>query len=438
MVDGQLLTKSVLWIGGTAYNAPAAMVRDYCSSVWRLCHVARDPLGSVTDVLDSVGGIIQELSYDAWGRLRDPVTGAVYAAGSEPEPYLLWRGFTGHEHLPEFGLVNMNARLYDPAVGRFLSPDPAVQLPDNTQGYNRYSYCLNNPLRYNDPSGRVFWLVPILVGALVGAATSSVTYFLVTPHKNYSCKGFWKSFGMGAFAGALGGLAGLGFSVLPASWGMGVAKYGLALTYQFIAQSVNYAVTNGVFGQPFHLYDILGIGVAALIGAAIPSFMPIKNARPFMNTLAETGYNALRGGATGAIQGTVRYAFGDPSSIIWQSAVGGAASASVRTLLWNGIMGHPVFFDAPGNHGGVYRVGGLAGLMFESKHGFTMGFNKFVSQISDVEYAQHEDGHIAQQLRLSGFGFYAQIILEYMRHDIRTAPLEKEIYQNQNNIPWHK
>lgn len=156
MGDGQLLTKSVLWIGGTAYNAPAAMVRDYGSSVWRLCHVARDPLGSVTHVLDSVGGIIQELSYDAWGRLRDPVTGAVYAAGSEPEPYLLWRGFTGHEHLPEFGLVNMNARLYDPAVGRFLSPDPAVQLPDNTQGYNRYSYCLNNPLRYNDENGEFF------------------------------------------------------------------------------------------------------------------------------------------------------------------------------------------------------------------------------------------------------------------------------------------
>ena len=45
--------------------------------------------------------------------------------------------------------------LSDPALGRFLNPDPEVQLPDNTQSYNRYSYCLNNPLRYNDPTGEV-------------------------------------------------------------------------------------------------------------------------------------------------------------------------------------------------------------------------------------------------------------------------------------------
>ena len=63
------------------------------------------------------------------------------------------RDYTGHEHLPWFGLVNMNARLYDPATGRFLNPDPLVQDPTSTQSFNRYSYCLNNPLRYTDPTG---------------------------------------------------------------------------------------------------------------------------------------------------------------------------------------------------------------------------------------------------------------------------------------------
>ena len=47
----------------------------------------------------------------------------------------------------------MNGRLYDPLVGRFLSVDPYIQNPGFTQEYNRYSYCLNNPLRYTDPSG---------------------------------------------------------------------------------------------------------------------------------------------------------------------------------------------------------------------------------------------------------------------------------------------
>jgi RHS repeat-associated protein len=55
--------------------------------------------------------------------------------------------------LDGFGLINMNGRMYDPVIGRVLSPDPSVQSPTYTQNYNRYSYCLNNPLRYTDPSG---------------------------------------------------------------------------------------------------------------------------------------------------------------------------------------------------------------------------------------------------------------------------------------------
>jgi hypothetical protein len=43
--------------------------------------------------------------------------------------------------------------MYDPVLGRFLSPDPFVQAPDFSQNFNRYSYCLNNPLKYTDPSG---------------------------------------------------------------------------------------------------------------------------------------------------------------------------------------------------------------------------------------------------------------------------------------------
>ena len=67
------------------------------------------------------------------------------------------RGFTGHEHLEMFGLINMNARLYDPVLGRFLSPDPIIQVPDFTQSYNGYSYAMNNPLSYKDPNGESFY-----------------------------------------------------------------------------------------------------------------------------------------------------------------------------------------------------------------------------------------------------------------------------------------
>ena len=50
-------------------------------------------------------------------------------------------------------MVNMNGRMYDPVLGRFLSADPYVQAPDYTQSLNRYAYCLNNPLSLLDPSG---------------------------------------------------------------------------------------------------------------------------------------------------------------------------------------------------------------------------------------------------------------------------------------------
>ena len=58
--------------------------------------------------------------------------------------------------LNEFNLINMNGRVYDPVLGRFLSPDKYVQKADNSQNYNSYSYCLNNPLKYTDPSGNLF------------------------------------------------------------------------------------------------------------------------------------------------------------------------------------------------------------------------------------------------------------------------------------------
>ncbi len=61
--------------------------------------------------------------------------------------------YTMHEHLNLFGLIIMNGRMYDPWTGRFLSPDPVMQNTEYGPNYNPYSYCLNNPLKYIDPSG---------------------------------------------------------------------------------------------------------------------------------------------------------------------------------------------------------------------------------------------------------------------------------------------
>ena len=71
--------------------------------------------------------------------------------------------FTGQEYDPETGLYYFGARYYDAAQARFLTPDTVVQSPGNPQSLNRYSYCLNNPLMYDDPTGHFAWLIAFLI-----------------------------------------------------------------------------------------------------------------------------------------------------------------------------------------------------------------------------------------------------------------------------------
>ena len=118
-------------------------------------YVLKDNLGNWTTVTDGNGLVEQQLSFDPWGNLRNPNNWANYPADDFFNHPMFDRGFTGHEHLSDFGLVNMNGRVYDPVVCSFLSADRYIQNPMSTQGFNRYAYCMYNPLRYVDPSG---WL----------------------------------------------------------------------------------------------------------------------------------------------------------------------------------------------------------------------------------------------------------------------------------------
>ena len=98
-----------------------------------LYYLHRDHLGSVTTITNASGAIVQELSYDAWGNLRNPTTWSGSFTGTPKFD----RGYTGHEHLCTFGLINMNGRVYDPVMCCFLSVDTYVQDPENPQNFNR-------------------------------------------------------------------------------------------------------------------------------------------------------------------------------------------------------------------------------------------------------------------------------------------------------------
>ena len=192
--------KEILYLAGDAYSASSVLVKENGTS--NVYHICRDYLGSITHLTDYNGVVLQENSYDAWGRLRNPQTQVLYNDDSQPK-LLLDRGYTSHEHLPHFGLINMNARLYSPVLGRFLSPDPYVTMPDFSQNFNRYSYALNNPLKYIDPSGESV-VGGIIIGAIIGGMVS-----LNMNKENINGYGdMFACFGMGALAGGLSGGAG--------------------------------------------------------------------------------------------------------------------------------------------------------------------------------------------------------------------------------------
>ncbi|MBA1446330.1 MAG: hypothetical protein M3H12_07710 [Chromatiales bacterium] len=85
------------------------------------------------------------------------------------------RGYTGHEQIDNIGLIHMNARLYDPEIGRFLSADSYIQEPGLSQNFNRYIYVMNNPLKYNDPSGH-------FINFIIGAIIMIVSQFIDNPY----------------------------------------------------------------------------------------------------------------------------------------------------------------------------------------------------------------------------------------------------------------
>ncbi|MCF8372833.1 MAG: FG-GAP-like repeat-containing protein [Bacteroidales bacterium] len=140
----------------------------------------KDHLGSVQAISNEQGTVVEILSYDAWGKRRTENWTAL--PDSVQASYM--RGFTGHEHIDLFNLINMDGRIYDPILGRFISPDPYIQAPENTQSLNRYSYCLNNPLSLFDPSGyKSFWsqIWKPLVAVIVGVLTAGIALAIAAP-----------------------------------------------------------------------------------------------------------------------------------------------------------------------------------------------------------------------------------------------------------------
>ena len=201
------------------------------------------PLLAMTDYQGSIirivnGANVTQFSadYDAWGQQTINRNNIGFL-----------RGYTGHEMLPKFGLINMNGRLYDPQIGRFLSPDNYVQEPYSSQSFNRYSYCMNNPLKYVDPDGEFWWIVA--AGLIGGAVNLGIKAY------NGQIHGWGDglmAFGIGFTAGAVG--AATGGAALSVAGGAGMGGFfggafsgAVGATYSTVTLGI---ANNVYFGDP--------------------------------------------------------------------------------------------------------------------------------------------------------------------------------------------
>jgi len=230
------------YVSGTDGNAavyvsdPGYQEKAYC--------IETDHLGSITALYDQYGTKCFSASYDVWGKRTVDISNFDFD-----------RGFTGHEHIDEIDLINMNGRMYEPNLGRFISVDPYVQEPDNPQNYNRYSYCLNNPLKYTDPDGELFWEAVLIGAAIFGTGNTIV----------HGIRGDIGDVGDGLKFFAQGALAG---AALGATW--------------YLAPSIP-VVGNAI--QSYMTYSFqLKVGMTAVsaasgigIGIATGNWNPLKN-----------------------------------------------------------------------------------------------------------------------------------------------------------------
>ena len=151
-------TKSVHYIFAGGARIAIRTTDDAPSPTDSLRYLHQDHLGSVDTITDAAGRAVERLSYCAFGKRRvaageNAWTDPALAIAAVNTP----RGFTGHEHLDDFQLVHMNGRVYDPALGRFMSADPFVQFAESHPGPQPLRLCRQQPALLHRPQ-RVFRL----------------------------------------------------------------------------------------------------------------------------------------------------------------------------------------------------------------------------------------------------------------------------------------
>lgn len=271
-----------------------AAIFEKTNSSDNLYYIHKDHLGSYQVITDNTGAETDSMSFGPWGNRRNP---ADWSYPTSQTDFLFDRGFTGHEHLDEFNLINMNGRVYDPILGRFLSPDNYVQMPGYTQNLNRYSYALNNPLVFTDPDGEN--LIAFIIGAIVGAylGGTATNDWQWNPGKwNYENPETYFGIVVGGLAGGLGGQWMFGpEGVLAGGTTLNVS---LGATYENVVGAfANFSIGggSGITLETLSYLTLAG-GGAYIAGSRLSEMFSTQSKSITISTSTPFSGNGLRGG----------------------------------------------------------------------------------------------------------------------------------------------
>lgn len=230
-------------------------------------YLHRDNLGSILAITKTDGSIVEKRFFDAWGNLKSMVDISGQLITDKQQlasgKIFLDRGYTGHEHLWKVGLINMNARLYDPVLRKFLSPDNVIQDPFNTQSYDRFGYVYNNPLLYVDLDGNE----PITFGValIIGVAVSITSKMIINAINNVPV---WYGLGKATVTGAVMSAVSFGIGSAASSAATGfIGKATLQAGMHAMSSGIMSTLESGNFGSGFlsgAISSVVSSGIQAL------------------------------------------------------------------------------------------------------------------------------------------------------------------------------
>lgn len=427
-------TKIITYIGGDAYTAHAYQLQEFTVgglTKTSLHYLHRDFQGSILAISDKDGNVEERRQFDAWGNLVKLTNGNGVVVPITA--IMLERGYTGHEHFFEVGLIHMNARMYDPKLHTFLSADNYIQDPLNTQSYNRYGYVFNNPLMYTDPSGE-FAFIPILIGmaygAMVSAAIAVVTYSIpALMNGSWNWKGLGTSVLYGAISGAIsGGLGAVTSQMVGAFW--------QSATMNMLTSVASQIGTGVAMGDSIGWGTIAAGVVSGYVGAKMSEWQAVEGGW-FANAAGELMYNSGKGALLGGISGTVAAALSgkDMGEGMKTGMINGAYGAASQTFAMTLTFG-ATFIPDPEKLTKVKKMSALRGVSSEgirwrkgglyqvlqplwsggSKREVTWGNNVAVFNNTNADTYGHEFGHIIQVRAqgwsvMQGRGIWEQIVV---------------------------